>query len=57
MDTNEIYMQMAELWTEFSTEHSKTTKAAHGRARSASTKIKKLLSEYKRTSIAQDKKK
>ncbi len=56
MDTNEIYMQMAELWTEFSTEHSKTTKAAHGRARSASTKIKKLLSEYKRASIAQDKK-
>ena len=40
MDTNEIYMEMAELWTEFSTEHSKTTKAAHGRARSAATKMK-----------------
>jgi len=56
MDTNEIYMQMAELWTEFSTENSKTSKAAHGRARSAATKIKKLIGEYKRTSIAQDKK-
>ena len=56
MDTNEIYMQMAELWTEFSTEHSKTTKAAHGRARSAATKMKKLIAEYKRTSVIEDKK-
>ena len=47
--------QMAELWNEFSTEHSKTSKAAHGRARSASTKIKKLIAEYKRTSVAEDK--
>ena len=54
MDTNEIYMQMAELWTEFSTEHSKTSKAAHGRARSAATKIKKLIGEYKKTSVAED---
>ena len=54
MDTNEIYMQMAELWTEFSTEHSKTSKAAHGRARSAATKIKKLIGEYKKASVAED---
>ena len=56
MDTNEIYMQMAELWTEFSTEHSKTSKAAHGRARSAATKIKKLIGEYKKASVAEDRK-
>jgi len=55
MDTKKIYEQMAELWNEFSTEHSKTSKAAHGRARSASTKIKKLIAEYKRTSVAEDK--
>lgn len=55
MNTNEIYMQMAELWTEFSTEHSKTSKAAHGRARSALTKVKKLIAEYKRASVAEDK--
>ena len=54
MDSNEIYMKMAELWTEFSLEHSKTSKAAHGRARSAATKIKKLIGEYKRTSVAED---
>ncbi len=55
MSTNEIYEQMTELFTEFSLEHSKTSKAAHGRARSALTKIKKLIAEYKRTSVAEDK--
>jgi len=33
MESNEIYKQMAELWAEFSTEHAKSSKAAHGRAR------------------------
>ena len=55
MDTNEIYEKMTKLFTEFSLEHSKTSKAAHGRARSALTKIKKLIAEYKRTSVAEDK--
>ena len=55
MDTNKIYEQMTELFTEFSIEHSKTSKAAHGRARSALTKVKKLIAEYKRTSVAEDK--
>ena len=48
MNSNEIYLQMAELWTEMSLEHS------HGRARSAATKIKKLIGEYKKTSVAED---
>ena len=55
MDSNEIYMKMAELWTELSLEHSKPSKAAHGRARSAATKIKKLIAEYKKASVAEDK--
>ena len=55
MNTNEIYKQMVELFTEFSLEHSKTSKAAHGRARSALTKIKKLIGDYKRSSVAEDK--
>jgi len=55
MNTNEIYEQMVELFTEFSLEHSKTSKAAHGRARSALTKIKKLIGDYKRSSVAEDK--
>jgi len=55
MNSNEIYMKMAELWTEMSLEHSKTSKAAHGRARSAATKIKKLIGEYKKASVTEDK--
>ena len=55
MNSNEIYMKMAELWAEMSLEHSKTSKAAHGRARSAATKIKKLIGEYKKASVAEDK--
>jgi len=56
MESNEIYKQMAELWAEFSTEHAKSSKAAHGRARKALSEIKKLVTEYRKTSIAEDKK-
>jgi|TARA_R100001163_G_C5068102_1_gene207868 hypothetical protein len=55
MESNETYVKLAELWTEFSTEHSKTSKAAHGRARRALTEIKKLISVYKKASVAEDK--
>ena len=54
MNSNEIYIQMAELWAEMSLELSKPSKAAHGRARSAATKIKKLIGEYKKASVAED---
>jgi len=56
MESNEIYMKMAELWVEFSTEHSKSSKAAHGRARKALGEIKKLTKDYRAASIAEDKK-
>ena len=55
MESNEVYLKLAELWTEFSIEHSETSKAAHGRARKALTEIKKLISVYKKSSIAEDK--
>jgi hypothetical protein len=55
MESNEVYLKLVELWTEFSIEHSKTSKAAHGRARKALTEIKKLISVYKKSSIAEDK--
>lgn len=56
MESNEIYKQMADLWVEFSTEHSKSSKAAHGRARKALGTIKTLIKEYRAASIAEDKK-
>ena len=55
MESNEVYLKLVELWTEFSIDHSKTSKAAHGRARKALTEIKKLISVYKKSSIAEDK--
>jgi len=55
MESNEVYLKLVELWTEFSIEHSKTSKAAHGRARKALTEVKKLISVYKKSSVAEDK--
>ena len=55
METNETYTKLSELWTEFSIEHSKPSKAAHNRARRALTGVKKLISVYKKSSIAEDK--
>jgi hypothetical protein len=56
MESNEIYKKMADLWVEFSTEHAKSSKAAHGRARKALGDMKKLVTEYRKASIAEDKK-
>jgi hypothetical protein len=55
METNETYTKLSELWNEFSIEHSKSSKAAHGRARRALTEVKKLISVYKKSSVAEDK--
>jgi hypothetical protein len=55
MESNQIFEQLNDLWNEFSVEHSKTTKVAHNRARRALTRVKKLISSYKKSSIAEDK--
>jgi hypothetical protein len=56
MTTQELKEEIEESYNVFLENHEKTSKAAHGRARSALTKVKKLIGEYKRTSIAEDKK-
>jgi hypothetical protein len=55
MTTQELFEQMQGLWNEFSTEHSKASKAAHGRARKAVSDLKKLVTEYRKASVAEDK--
>ena len=55
MTTQELFEQMQGLWNEFSTEHSKASKAAHGRARKAVGDLKKLVTEYRKASVAEDK--
>ena len=56
MESKEIYTQMATLWAKFSEEHDKTSKAAHGRARKHLGEMKKLVTEYRKASIAEGKK-
>jgi hypothetical protein len=55
MTTQELFEQMQGLWNEFSTEHSKASKAAHGRARKAVGELKKLVTEYRKASVAEGK--
>lgn len=55
MNSQELFEQMQSLWEEFTTEHAKTSKAAHGRARKAAGDLKKLVTEYRKASVAEDK--
>ena len=55
METQKLYVEMEVLWERFQEEHSKSTKKAHGVARKSLTQIKKLISEYKKASVAEDK--
>ena len=54
--TQDIFNKMEVLYESFKAEHAGTSKAAHGRARKALGGIKKLISEYRKASVAEDKK-
>jgi len=56
MNTQEIKKQLDALYETFSMEHAGKSKAAHGRARKALGEIKKLVSDYRKASVAEDKK-
>ena len=56
MNTQELAEKIELLFEEFKAEHTKTSKAAHGRARKALGEIKKLVTEYRKASIDEDKK-
>jgi hypothetical protein len=55
MNTTELFEKIELLFEEFKAEHAKTSKAAHGRARKALGEIKKLVTEYRKASIDEDK--
>jgi hypothetical protein len=55
MNTTEIFEKIESLYETFKVEHVGTTKAAHGRARKALGEIKKLITEYKKASVTEDK--
>ncbi len=56
MNTQEIYEQLKQLWEEFESNHSATTKVSNGRARKALGEIKKLVTPYRAASTEEGKK-
>ena len=58
-NTNELYETMNNLWESFQENHranaEKGNKAAGGRARKAIGEIKKLVTEYRKASVAESK--
>jgi len=55
MNTEQLFEQIDSLYTEFRENHEGTTKAAKGRARKALGEIKKLVTEYRKASVAEGK--
>jgi len=55
MTSHELFEKIAEHFATLEAEHAKTTKAAHSRARKAAGEIKKLITEYRKASTAEDK--
>ena len=56
MNTQELFEQIENLYEDFKAGNEGSTKAAHGRARKALGEIKKLVTEYRKASVAEDKK-
>jgi len=56
MNTQELKEKLDTLYETFSMEHEGKSKAAHGRARKSLGEIKKLVTEYRKASVAEDKK-
>lgn len=55
MNTQELFTKMEECWTAFSTNHKETKKVAHKTARKAASELKKLIAQYNKASVAEDK--
>ena len=54
-NSQELFEQMKDLFTQFETEHSGTTKAAKSRARKHIGELKKLVTEYRKVSVEENK--
>ncbi|NQY54625.1 MAG: hypothetical protein HRT42_13755 [Campylobacteraceae bacterium] len=55
MNKEELFKQMQELWTTFETEHNGSTKTSAAKARKAAGELKKLVTDYRKASVAADK--
>jgi hypothetical protein len=55
MNTTELFEKMDLLYEIFKAEQAGTTKAAHARARKTLGEMKKVITEYRKTSTAEGK--
>ena len=53
--SQELFEQIKELFIEFETEHNGRSKAAKSRARKAIGEIKKLVTDYRKASVEENK--
>jgi hypothetical protein len=53
--SNELFEQMKDLFSQFETEHNGTSKAAKSRARKHIGELKKLVTEYRKVSVEENK--
>jgi hypothetical protein len=54
-NSQELFEQIKELYTQFEAEHNGTTKAAKSRARKAIGEVKKLVTDYRKASVEETK--
>lgn len=53
--SQELFDQLSDLWEDFSENHQDTTKVAAKRARKSLGEIKKLVTEYRKASVEENK--
>lgn len=54
-NSQELFEQIKELYNQFDSEHNGTTKASASRARKAIGEIKKLVTDYRKASVEENK--
>ena len=54
-NSQEIFENITELYTQFEAEHNCTSKAAKSRARKAIGEVKKLVTDYRKASVEESK--
>ena len=54
-NSQELFEQIKELYIQFDSEHNGTTKASASRARKAIGEIKKLVTDYRKASVNENK--
>ena len=53
--SQDLFEEIKELFVQFESEHNSTTKAGKSRARKAIGEIKKLVTEYRKVSVEENK--